>query len=153
MHWINNSVCICLTVLSAFHYQYSTEMLYQDLCAKGITSPLPTSEVYAVTFVDNWVIPGTLPLCVTNELRPHHVCLWQSVLPLCENESGISHSKFPLFLLNWPNLGVCILGGTYITSNLHAFGFSVEFIHKFISHKFICLPSSCFPDQCRIRTL
>lgn len=61
MHWINNSVCICLTVLSAFPYQYSTEILYQDLCAKGITSPLPTSEVYAVTFVDNWVIPSSSP--------------------------------------------------------------------------------------------
>lgn len=132
MHWINNSVCFCLTMLS-LHFLICIPLRYSIRICVLKASPHP--------------------VCMTNELRLHHVCLWQSVLSLCENESGISHSRFPLFLLNWPNIGVCILGDSYITSNLHALGFSLQFIHKFISHKFICLPSNCFPDRLGIITL
>lgn len=64
---LDKQLCVHLpdNATSAFPYLYSTEILYQDLCAKGITSPLPASEGYAVIFVDNWVISSSSP-CVYN---------------------------------------------------------------------------------------
>lgn len=62
----DKQLCVHLpdNAISAFPYLYSTEIPYQDLCAKGIISPLPASEIYAVIFVDNWVIASSLPVCV-----------------------------------------------------------------------------------------
>lgn len=154
MHWINNSVCICLTMLSLQILICIPLRYCIRICVlKAPPHPLLLLRSMLSSLLTTGWYPVALPVCITCELRPHHMCLWQSVLILWENESGSSRSKFPLFLLNWPNVRVCVLGDSYITSNLHAFGFSLQFILKFISHKFICLPSCCFPGRLRISTL
>lgn len=90
--------------ISAFLYLYTSKLSYQDLCcqrAKGITTPFPASEVHAVVFVNNWMIPSSSP-CVYDELAEatSRVSEWQSGLPLREKESESSQSKFQLFLLH-----------------------------------------------------
>lgn len=131
MHWINNSACICLTMLS-LHFLTCIPLRYCIRICVLKASPHPFLLLRCVlsSLLTTGRYPVALPVCMPSELRPHHVCLWQSVLPLRENESGSSHSKFLSFLLNWPNVGVCVLGGSYITSNFHAFGFSLQFIQN-----------------------